>query len=149
MTIDEAKKYIEAQARKNQVGNIPIGQMNIYFKRAQLEIVNDLFGNIEQYQPERPVPLKSFEVTSIISDDLAPLIQSLDITQLVSGKATRPTDYLYFINLEADYYKASPGDVNDRIIAEHQLEPSWIIMHRHGKFTRINISRFEEINQNY
>ncbi len=109
MTIDEAYKYIFAQARKNQVGNITPSQFNIYAKRAQLEIVNDLFGNIEQYQAGRPVPLKSFEVTSIISDDLSPLIQSVDVTQLVSGKVNKPSDYLYYINLEADYF-TNPTD---------------------------------------
>lgn len=109
MTIDEAKKYIEAQARKNQVGNVTPVQLNIYFKRAQLEVINDLFGNIEQYQPGRPVPLKTFEMTSVISDDLSPLIQSFDATQLISGRANKPTDYLYFINLEADYY-TNPTD---------------------------------------
>lgn len=108
MTIDEAKQYIEGQARKNQVGNITPNALNIYFKRAQLEIVNDLIGNIEQYQLGRPVPLKAFEMTSVISDDLSPLIQSSDITQLVSGKVTKPTDYLYYLNLEADYYTNPP-----------------------------------------
>lgn len=106
MTIDEAVKFIDAQARKNQVGNITIAQKNSYFKRAQLEIVNDLKGNIEDYQPGRPVPLKAFEMTSTMSDDLSPLIQSLDITQIVSGKAIRPIDYMYFIPpLQADYYE--------------------------------------------
>ena len=104
MTINEAVIFIDAQARKNQVGNITIAQKNAYFKRAQLEIVNDLFGNIEEYQMGRPVPRKAFEVTSIISDDLAPLIKATDITQMASGVATKPADYLYFINLESDYY---------------------------------------------
>lgn len=104
MTIDEAKQYIYGQARKNQVGNITVAQLNIYFKRAQLEIVNDLMGNIEEYQPGRPVPKKAFEMTSIISDDLATLIKSSDITQVSGGVVTKPTDYMYFVNMEADYF---------------------------------------------
>jgi hypothetical protein len=111
MTINEAVIFIDAQARKNQVGNITIAQKNAYFKRAQLEIVNDLFGNIEEYQMGRPVPRKAFEVTSIISDDLSPLIKATDITQMASGIATKPSDFLYFINLESDYYTnpTTPG----------------------------------------
>jgi hypothetical protein len=91
MTIDEAKKYIEGLARQNQVGNITPTQLNIYFERAQLELVKELRAG--------------FEATSIISDDLAPLVASTEITQLVSGVANKPSDYFYLIPpLEADYY---------------------------------------------
>ncbi len=96
MTIDEAKKFIEGQARLNQVGNISPDQLNIYFKRAQLEIVNDLFGNKEEYQPGRPVPRKSFEVTSVISDELANLVAASEFP-MTNGVAPKPNDYMYII----------------------------------------------------
>lgn len=96
MTIDEAKRFVEGQARQNQVGNITISQLNVYFKRAQLEIVNNLVGNIEEYQPGRPLPKKSFEVTSVISDDLATLIAASDFP-MTAGVAPKPADYMYLI----------------------------------------------------
>lgn len=96
MTIDEAKKFIEGQARKNQVGNVTPAQLNIYFKRAQLEIVNNLIGNIEEYQPGRPLPRKSFETTSIISDDIANLIAASEFP-MTAGVAPKPSDYMYLI----------------------------------------------------
>jgi hypothetical protein len=96
MTIDEAKKFVEGQARKNQVGNITISQLNIYFQRAQLEIVNDLVGNIEEYQPGRPVPRKSFEITSTISDDLSNLVAASEFP-MTAGLANKPADYMYLI----------------------------------------------------
>jgi hypothetical protein len=96
MTIDEAKKFIEGQSRLNQLGNINPAQFNIYAKRAQLEILNDLVGNIEEYQPGRPVPRKSFEVTSIISDDLANLIAASEFP-MTAGIAPKPSNYMYLI----------------------------------------------------
>lgn len=96
MTIDEAKRFIEGQARLNQVGNVTKEQLNVYFKRAQLEIVNSLVGNIEEYQPGRPVPRKSFEVTSVISDDLANLVAASEFP-MTAGVANKPADYMYLI----------------------------------------------------
>jgi hypothetical protein len=96
MTIDEAKRFIEGQARQNQVGNVTISQLNAYFKRAQLEIVNNLVGNIEEYQPGRPLPQKSFEVTSVISDDLANLVAASEFP-MTAGVAPKPADYMYLI----------------------------------------------------
>jgi hypothetical protein len=96
MTIDEAKKFVEAQARKNQVGNVTPAQFNIYATRAQLEILNDLVGNIEEYQPGRPLPRKSFEITSIISDDLANLVAASEFP-MTAGVAPKPNNYMYLI----------------------------------------------------
>jgi hypothetical protein len=96
MTIDEAKRFIDGQARKNQVGYVTPAQFNIYAKRAQLEIVNSVVGNIEEYQPGRPLPRKSFEVTSIISDDLANLIAASEFP-MTAGVAPKPNDYMYLI----------------------------------------------------
>jgi hypothetical protein len=96
MTIDEAKKFVEGQARKNQVGNVTPSQFNIYAKRAQLEIVNDLVGNIEEYQPGKPLPRKSFEITSTMSDDLANLIAASDFP-MTNGVAPKPSNYMYLI----------------------------------------------------
>lgn len=120
MTIDEAKKYVYAKARKNQVGNIKLADLNIYFKRAQLEIVNSLWGNIQEYQPGRPIPRKAFEMTQTISDDLAPLITTTTVYNMTSGRADKPTDFLYYINLESDYY-INPTSC----IADDQFQ-SWV-----------------------
>jgi hypothetical protein len=90
VNINEAKKYIEAQARQNQVGNIPIDKLNVFFKRAQLEIVDELRD--------------AFEATSIISDHLAPLVVSVEISGLASGIANKPANFYSFIPpLEVDY----------------------------------------------
>lgn len=90
MTIDEAKKYIEGQARQNQVGNISISQLNIYFKRAQLEVVDEL----------RAV----FEQTSMVSDALAPLIETSTMNTVNSGQITKPVDYRFIIPPIESFY---------------------------------------------
>lgn len=108
MTIDEAKQYVYAKARKNQVGNIKLTDLNVFFKRAQDEVVNALWGQVQEYQPGRPIPKKAFEITSTISDDLAPLVTTTTLYNLISGVANKPSDFLYYINLEADYFVNNP-----------------------------------------
>jgi len=84
MNINEAKDYIFAIARKNQIGNIPITQLNIYFERAQLDIVTEL----------RDV----FEATSILSDNLSTLVQPVEVYN--SGdKFNKPEDYLHWVDI--------------------------------------------------
>jgi hypothetical protein len=92
MTIDEAKRYIEGQARQNQVGNISISQLNIYFKRAQLEVVDELRAVYEQ--------------TSMISDALAPLVKTSTITTVSSGQIDKPDDYRFIIPPIKAYYSS-------------------------------------------
>jgi len=92
MNINEAKKYIFAIARKNQIGNIPIDQLNLYFRRAQLEIVSALR---DQY-----------EFTSVISDNLAPLVTPKELYNS-SGKFIKPGDYYHWIDLYANAYTNS------------------------------------------
>lgn len=84
MNINEAKDYIFAIARKNQVGNIPIAQLNAYLERAQLDIVSELRN--------------SFQQTSIISDNLSTLVQTVELYN--SGdKFNKPTDHLYWVDI--------------------------------------------------
>jgi hypothetical protein len=120
MTIDEAKKFIEGQARLNQIGNISPAQLNIYFKRAQLEIVDELRA--------------LFEASSIISDELSPLVSTTDITQITSGVANKPTDFRFVIPpLEADYYV----NATDTDPAYQNYVPVYFITHNE-KALRLN-----------
>jgi hypothetical protein len=84
MNIDEAKDFIFAIARKNQIGNIPITQLNGYFERAQLDIVSEL--------------RTAFQQTSIISDNLSPLITPVEIYNQ-GDVFNKPSDYLYWVDL--------------------------------------------------
>lgn len=103
MNINQAVTYILAKARKNQVGHIPPEHLNIYFQRAQYAVINELWGNKQDYQAGRPVPPISYEQTSTISDELAPLVEQEQYRN--PGEAiNKPSDYLYFINTEAYIY---------------------------------------------
>jgi hypothetical protein len=120
MTIDEAKRFIEGQARLNQVGNITSAQLNIYFERAQLEVVDEL--------------RKVFEESSIISDELSPILETIDITQISSGVASKPSNYRFLIPpLEADYYT----NATSTVVAYQSWVP--VIFVTHGeKSIRLN-----------
>jgi len=92
MNINEAKDYIFAIARKNQIGNIPIQQLNLYFRRAQLEIVSSLR---DQY-----------ELTSIVSDNLAPLVTPVELYNS-SDKFIKPDDYYHWVDIYSNLYTNS------------------------------------------
>lgn len=84
MNINEAKDYIFAIARKNQIGNIPITQLNLYFERAQLDMVATLRG--------------SYHETSILSDNLSPLVDPIEIYNQ-GDIFNKPPDYLYWVDI--------------------------------------------------
>lgn len=92
MNINQAKDYIFAIARKNQIGNIPINQLNLYFERAQLDIVSDL--------------RKGYQFNSIIADNLSPLVQTVEIYN--SGdRFLKPLDHMYWVDIYSNAYTNS------------------------------------------
>lgn len=92
MDINQAKDYIFAIARKNQIGNIPINQLNLYFERAQLEIVSALRN--------------AYQINSITGDNLSPLVQTAEIYN--SGdRFLKPSDHMYWVDIYANAYTNS------------------------------------------
>lgn len=97
MNIDEAKNYVLAIARKNQIGVIPTSQLNVYFQRAQVELVSELRS--------------AYEWTSLISDQLAPLVSSVELFNR-DGKFYKPENYMYWVSIYGfNYTNVSCGDV--------------------------------------
>lgn len=100
MTIDEAYIYVQSLANKTQRGGyLNSDTFNLYAERAQIEEFMVRYGNPMEYQPGRPVPRISYQVTKKISDDLRPFI--VDKTMLVNkyGQSNIPQDYVHSTNI--------------------------------------------------
>src|SRR6478609_8266112 len=101
MDINQAKDYIFTIARKNQIGYIPIDRLNILFRQAQLDKIETL--------------RQQFELTSIVSDELSPLIKTKEGV-LNNSKLYKPDGFIYSVNLETRLYKnPSSCDANDAV----------------------------------
>lgn len=84
MNINEAKDYIFAIARKNQIGNIPIAQLNLYFERAQLDVIADL--------------RQDYQKSSIVTDSLTQIVATKELYNQ-GDKFFFPDDYYDWIDL--------------------------------------------------
>lgn len=97
MNINQAKDYIFALARKNQIGYLNIDGFNLYAQRSQLDKIEKL--------------RLQYELTSIISDELSPLIKTIEHPLEKGGKFSKPSDFIYSVNLETFIYK-NPSECN-------------------------------------
>lgn len=95
MNIGQAKDYIFSVARKNQIGYLNINNFNLYASRAQLDKIEKL--------------RLQYELTSIIADELSPIIKIIEQPLDSDGKFVKPNDYIYSVNIESFIFK-NPSD---------------------------------------
>lgn len=86
MNIDEARTYVLSIARKNQLGSFTPSQLDIYFQRAQMQIINNLRVN--------------YEWNSLVSDQLSKLVVTQEVFNR-GEKFFKPADYLYWVSFFA------------------------------------------------
>jgi hypothetical protein len=112
MNIDEAKNFVMAIARKNQLGNFPIHQLNLYFQRAQLSVIDEL--------------RERYEFTSLISDYLSKLIETKEVFNQ-QDRFYKPLDYMYWVDFYSfNFTNHSCGNVQKEwtpieLIPQHKL----------------------------
>lgn len=102
MTINQAYNFINYCANKSQRGNITPENFNTLAAPAQLEFINTRLGNIKRVAGGRVVPDVGFNANQIVKEDLRELIKdtsSLTVNS-TTGRATYPSDYLFFDNME-------------------------------------------------
>lgn len=95
MNIGQAFNYIFALARKNQIGYLNIDSFNLYARQAQLDKIEKL--------------RLQYELTSIVSDELSPVIKTVEHALDGNGRFTKPADFIYQVNLESFIFK-NPSD---------------------------------------
>ena len=120
INVNEVKQYIEFLARKAQSGGtFTPNEYNLVLPRVVNDIVRKYYGVPEQYQPMRPEPAISAEITQLVRDYLSALkpVVTLKVT---NGIATLPTDYIHkisgrvreFINVPAEVITHQCEDVH-------------------------------------
>lgn len=123
MTADYAYGYLKFVCRKAQTGEIPPSQYTYSVSRAQRELYDWLIGQLEGYQPNKPVPRVAVGMGQKGSNFLLPLkISNLSIP-VVAGIATRPGDFDYLVlmtdslgrKVERIDDSKKPGRLNSKI----------------------------------
>lgn len=97
MDINQARNHVLNIARKNQLGSFKPSELDLYFQRAQIDIINELRAN--------------YEWTSLISDQLSKLVTQIEVFN-TGEKFNKPQDYMYWVDFFAfNYTNKSCGDV--------------------------------------
>lgn len=79
---------------------------------AQMNLFLDRIGNTAKYQPGRPIPPVSYQVTKKVSGDLQPFLKAVTLT-LTDGEITLPEDFVYPTSLRISKAGAKIDLVDD------------------------------------
>lgn len=93
MGIDEIYSIVKYVVNKNQQGYVNPAQFNLLFNKAQVEFLDYLLGEFQQYQYGRSQPRVSYGQNSSIRNRLTPLIYGYILNPDPSGFAPYMGDY--------------------------------------------------------
>jgi hypothetical protein len=97
MTSDYAFGFLKAQARKNQTGGISPQEYTYWVSSAQNKVYDWLIGQLEQYQPGKPVPRVGVGMSAKVDIFLLPL-KVVDASVTVTATvADYPDDLDYLV----------------------------------------------------
>lgn len=99
MTIQEIHNFILLLLNKHNTGYVTPDEIDSVLDRAQMWYFNKLVGNVEEYQPGRPVPRVAYGMTATIHDHLAPFKGNSTSASDSSGVVSLPADYMYLISV--------------------------------------------------
>jgi hypothetical protein len=74
-------------------------QFNLVINRAQMTKFMEMYGNPQEYQPGRPIPKISYEVTQKVIDDLKQFKEDRVLQVDKEGKASYPDNYVHTLSL--------------------------------------------------
>lgn len=90
ININKFKDFINFLSNKNGMGSPTPANFNLATERAVMEWTMKRYNNEQEYQPGRPIPRISYEITQKIIDDLHHLKESLYFNLPTSGKLPLP-----------------------------------------------------------
>jgi hypothetical protein len=97
MTIQEIHNFVLLLLNKHNTGYAAPSEIDDALDRAQMWYFNRVYGNIEEYQPGRPVPRVAYGMTSAVHDHLAPFKAQSTSDSNSSGVVSLPSDYMHVI----------------------------------------------------
>lgn len=120
ISIDGVYKDVQMLANKSQrSGYIAPGRFNQLSEMANLILFNRRYGNVNEYQPGRPVPRVAFSITQKVKDDLRPFIKLITLVLDENGRVDYPSDYIHWDSCrykfleDSDCDDCTPGIVKD------------------------------------
>lgn len=96
MTVDVVYRLMQFCINKNQQGYLTPAEFDLVINQAQLDLLNYLLGQVQQYQPGRPYPRVGLGMSETIRSSLAALIDPLTtLTIDGTGVAAYPDDFQF------------------------------------------------------
>jgi hypothetical protein len=94
MTIDEAYRFINYVANKEQRGVIKPADFNLLIANAQIELVSKRVGNVKALN-DRAIPQFGYKINRKLLEDLRTLLTQTTQAIASDGYLTYPSDYFY------------------------------------------------------
>lgn len=108
MNAGEAYSFVRYLVNKSSSGGfVKPDYFTDLMQRAEMEFVFKNYNNNKQYIRGDATPLYGFGMTQRMRDNLRPYKKTYVFSNLLSGSAKLPPDYLHPIGFFADYYSAS------------------------------------------
>jgi hypothetical protein len=125
MGINEVHDYIQFFLKKENGGYVSHEEIDKALDMASMNKFTELFGNVKQYQPGRPVPSVSYGISIRIHEDLRKFKMKsvLGTGATANGVVALPSDYFHIVNLILTYSDAANGQqyAPVKIINENEL----------------------------
>ena len=117
MTVEEIRSFLDYIANKEQTGNtMSPDEYNAALKSGIRDLVAMYYGIVQQYKPGSPTPAIAWEVTQKVTDTLDVLKVIDEYSVALTGKLTRPTDYMHhssFMSLYDSCGDCGTGEIVD------------------------------------
>lgn len=122
ININDFKEFVFFVMNKEGKGSVSPSEFNIATNSALRTWTMQKYGNDAEYQPGMPIPRRSWQITSKITDDLKHLLEYRPFS-VIDGKVLLPDgtlydldgsiapDYLHYSSLNFTYYQAGSSVV--------------------------------------
>jgi hypothetical protein len=105
MNVDEVYRLVRYICRKTiQLGYLPSEEFQLNFNASQVEYLNFLLGDFQQFSPNHPQARVEIGSSGILRQRLMPLHKQITLA-IASGVANYPNDYLQVDSMETTAFK--------------------------------------------
>jgi len=112
MTLMEIYNLIKFIGNKDFNGNFyKADHYNLTIKAVNIDYFKVKAGLPEEYQPGRPIPRQSVDITKKLSDDLRKFKEPVLNQTVTAGKFSVPADYVHELAVSYNYSRTVDGDV--------------------------------------
>jgi hypothetical protein len=111
--------FIQFQCKKERGVFLAPEEIEDAVNRASMDMFKEKFGLPEEYQPGRPVPRISYELTQKLTDDMRVFKKKVSLTP-ASGVVNLPSDYVHVSKIGYQPADATKEEVGFEIVDDAQ-----------------------------